>query len=1667
MLDRFSIIDKAIKHFPKWMDIRKRTSSSNGGNYLQVVAEEIEDINAAIDVFKSDFFIDRIDINKYPAFLFKGIIGEINTDDLRIISYDAILASTKESFYNSNANTLIIDGYIYIKSDAVELYNNIESCEINYIYDNNPGTIKVNKIHVWNVFDEFAMFRGIERHQWEDNKQLKDRILSFNRNNVNGTEEGLKNSIINELSNYISINKDDIKIHRVCAESLKIYKDMYEDLFDNLNNINRDTYRNKKWDLDKWEYNLNNIEYVPHIFDFILNETQNGVGYNNDLKVDIVTQDKPANANLYVYDKDIKALDKYIQNNNIQNDIKLNLTKFNNKITPIPVSYTITGSQVIDITNEDITISLKQINSSKENVPIERLIETSSLDDFDIIHHGAVNNGKYKILFEPKEELKPMIINKCDVGNSTQIISLLKDDLYFKRVGNELHSKNTLLFANKVKHFFSHENMIEENEALISKDISKESQLKLDLHGMRNQPVYINWDAAYSLIPKMAISLFNMQYNNDDIESFKDYNGNSMTIVLEANDISFDIKEGNTTISYYEEDILISTSIYRAGDTFTSNKFNKPKNMKIVATNNNFNSSLVFSKLQYKKFELNYCTEFGELKSIAGKNIIPDFEENKLIMEFKSYTNTSIILKSIYIGQPNKNINYLTAPVDTVDMFFDIMSENCKVKLITLDDNQNIISVNEDFKTYKEYVANKMKKIELNLLSYSNVNGIESQTGNIKTEKINNVIKYYLELQPGESVSYISISGTRHISVDDIRLADLLGINKANGDKVFVNNLIKDFIVFKNNKFEKVKLLKENFPIGNADSFIVNTPKNLISIFYETDSSFTISNSYDNSFKYIGLRINNSMEYVAINEEKIFKPITKNIKIVDIFKPLIPNNENILYVIKSNNNNADVRFDTDESFLMCEDWSIGKKDITIKYDLSLDNSDIYEKNMTSIVKSVKLKDSVPIENIYKFPNGELIESTKIIIDTDDLSYVLSESRDYSLTEFDQPQFYKLDAFKCNSSEFVKLKHCRIEEILYIGFDPELNNEIIDSSKYSLCNKEGILVFNDFNIYSSTRTIYIKYTIKIPKYIRYDLSNKEVLNMFYKKIQYDFTAYKLSDIIKIYNIDNNTEVNLFNYSSYSNDSKIKIEFIEPTGYSPVFIDHKLTFEKLTEKKLLAVKKGYYYMNNKEYYMFNDYNIDHINSNKDVVIENGKKEEDKITINKESQNHIINSKMERTELDVTHNSNFKKDAKGISLMNSLTSCNTFNQWNSYGFEISLTEGFNGLGLSFKKTLPIGYCILNITDKLSEGNNFISLYCSNKIKIGNKINDSLTAIIDSFIDGEGNKDLKYCYLNKNKDSQYYLIIDEDAVIDDIIISTEYPKDNALLHKKNINELGISINELRDNMKNKKVFLNNEGSKLKGCYEYDNFIVNGTSILWDKTTICNYIAEDFKSLNTQYITVKDGIAYTNNDIAKIESNPIAISDCRTIKSLHIEMNEIFYDKYTNIYYEILTCNQFNGNYIKLKDSRKNRDIIDTSNSSLLTYIKFIIHLPKDKAITNFNIYAEHMSKDMTKPISNKLSGGIFESKILDTFNSSNYIPKKINFKEGSNLQEIDFFICGSKLDYKNTIWSDFYKINIDTNGNITNETFFKEYRFFKIKAILKNKESKLNIESIDFEVK
>lgn len=423
MLDKNTLLSLMTKHFPRWMDIRKRVKTSNGGMYLQSLAYNTSLIQEAIEDYKKDFFLinyrDRYD--DIPYYIYYINIGDVDTKNLTITNPAGLSeVSSVKDFYNTSNTYYYEDNKIFFKKENIDE----TSARVDYIYDDNNHNAIISKLYVWNIFDEFAAFVGLERFIDEDNKALTNRILNVFKCVPNSSEDGLKNAIINDTINYIndsypSMSYNEIRnkiiVERPTAENLKLKYDEFTTVLDKLAEINADVYRAKIWDEDIWQFALSGIDYIPHTWDYILAAYTNGIGFKDDLKPEFIEKpsDNNASAKVAVYKQDTSKIQEYLSGHTIDKAVKLKLLKYNDNLQATNIKYTITASKPIDITQSMSEIKLRLRTNSAAIRPID--IPLTELIPIDIECEQLYLNNvtqsfiKYhkEIIYEPEPEPEP------------------------------------------------------------------------------------------------------------------------------------------------------------------------------------------------------------------------------------------------------------------------------------------------------------------------------------------------------------------------------------------------------------------------------------------------------------------------------------------------------------------------------------------------------------------------------------------------------------------------------------------------------------------------------------------------------------------------------------------------------------------------------------------------------------------------------------------------------------------------------------------------------------------------------------------------------------------------------------------------------------------------------------------------------------------------------------------------------------------------------------------------------------------------------------------------------------------------------------------------------------------------------------------------------------
>ena len=417
MFDYSNMIKRAIEFFPIWSDIRKRGTKSIGGMVVNSALEETLELEKAIQAYKDFYFLDKYQDKEEEviAYVYAANVGTLEDLDNTSIIYndqEYFITLDIDEFYSNETLAYYENGLIYIQ-EALYNKNNINSIILSI--DDYKYTYTLERKHVWNIFDEFACFVGLERHTNESNTSLKERILFSTKNLGSNTEEGLKNAIMSELIGmFPEMQSEEIEITKLTPESLtKPYKE-FNSLLDMLSSINRDVLKDKRWDLDKWSYDFKSIAFLDNVWDDVIETYQNGIGHGDDLKVVIADNDTTTDADIVLYNKSTVKLDKYVADKHIKKNINFKLKRYENILNPIKAKYAIKASEAIDITHENIELSVFENNEKKESRKIEEIYKigkgVTSVDNSKI-----TDDKPYRLEFYSDSNFDGMKISKAKV----------------------------------------------------------------------------------------------------------------------------------------------------------------------------------------------------------------------------------------------------------------------------------------------------------------------------------------------------------------------------------------------------------------------------------------------------------------------------------------------------------------------------------------------------------------------------------------------------------------------------------------------------------------------------------------------------------------------------------------------------------------------------------------------------------------------------------------------------------------------------------------------------------------------------------------------------------------------------------------------------------------------------------------------------------------------------------------------------------------------------------------------------------------------------------------------------------------------------------------------------------------------------------------------------
>lgn len=1706
MFDYEKMIKRAINFFPTWSDIRKRYSKSTGGKLLGTVTEQSLDIEKAIQEYIDSYFLDRIEGHNIVAFSYMATTGIIkNIDNVRVVynKTDYTLTTNIDEFLNATEDYLSYyeNGKVYIRE---EVYTGNNTITI-YI-DNDYLDYDLNRIHIWNIYDEFACFIGMERHEGESNEDLYRRMIYFNQNKPSGSETGLKNAIMSELMiDCPDLKLEDIKIQSVDAINLrKAYKG-YNELLDLLNEINRDVYRWKRWDLDEWQYDFKSIEYLPYKWDEALTKWQNGIGHGDNLQVVLSNNVNSTNADITLYSKDKETLNAYIRNKEIYKNVKLIFQKYNQNLNSVNVKYRLKAAPIKLVDPAALKLSIYSSTETTETLKIQDVYKLGT--NITRTDGSKLTDAyRYRLQFIPKNDNYNMEIYRATVSyrnKTTKAIlkteSLLKDGNGFK-----LNSFGNLISTSVNKTINNTSNMVESNhltnvnEGFTIRDGYTNGSGTVNINGYGNQTITFISNCDMTEIPRSEIKTEGCLWRDNELVLRTDYDSyRKITIEIKANKFSFTLNTDTTLDFYmfdYDENKYVSHSISGAGTVFETEETLAPRKIKMYLKLKNV-EDISLGNFMYNNYTIKLRTANGALTAIENNDrtfILPDYIQNKLYIELRTASSEAPIINSMFIGSDVLNNTYTTGPISYMNNYDRILDIdcNCNCTLIKYDSNDIEIERIENYVSSSYYKAiDNDAFIRLNLDDWDEIYSVISETGAIDLVEESGQYYYNLLLSNGEIATSITVNGVKHTDPTVVSMLDVLKSQFGGFDittnKVYCSKLANGLIVSTGTNttdFEIFKISSDFFKRKNAVKYIFEDIPSDINVIWGTDSILVDGFSNTHDFDYISFYPVNSIISTALNEYNLFLNEMKEIPLVNNFSPLIDTSSLNFYTVEPyiSTDPVNIRFypfDKQLEFDELKDWSVGIKDLYIKYDADLFNTEAYEIQETSIVNRMKLSNYMEIADVYNLSDNSVLYTQQYVVKPPDNAEIIYKTYDGT----DDTADLMIDEIIDVDNYFSKLRYANIDRIIQLT--EYYNYTDYDAYEdYRLINEQGIIVWPEYERDKEKKiTVHIKYTVKKPIALVY------TEDALYEAISYVVDAYKELSTYTIFNMENGSKYDLCNLEEFKDCDLVYVNCSEPS-FESIMVDSYLKFNKFAEENTILVKTGYYYVNGKEYYLFsNDGTLD-INTYTGLNAVNTKLRNAEIETYKATDNYVRNSAMNLRGMNNLYGFNYNKETLyGVSNFGKYTACNSFNEWNTFGSRLSLVSDLenyvlNDVALEFNFEEEWGYAYIDITDYLYDGISYIGFLAYGldvyigieRPYMGVKFNRALNIEIGGPI--KSSSYIYTCELKPEDKCRYYLVVKQNKysaydhkVLDDIIITDDKDKlYSSTVHMKNLDILGLNIANqktestcYRMHIKSNK-YCENKGASL--CS--DGCIKTTSNIDWGLTVLAKYeTKEDFATCEL------DNLILTNNYVQAshtgygyLTTQPIYIENPNTVKRLFYKLNNINTKEMTGLRFALYTSNTKDGTYSPNKYENSNYGYMDNKNLGM--YIKVKIAIPAGKVLDNLILFAEYKSNKDNTLMAPTCERGELISYVFDTQENLSYKVKSISLNDISNINDVKLYVRASSDKYSADVWGDWKQINFGVDGKITNTVKWNSARFFQIKVLINNRDGYIDLNYIDLEV-
>ena len=1345
---------EAAKKFPRWTNIRRRPNESAGGKILKSIIEEIAAVQDAIIEYKKDFFLkyykDRTE--SIVDYIYAAHVGDIeNLDEFALVDPVCDVTTDEGEFYNDRSLALYQDGYIV-------LFETNETNTLQYKYNGYTYSAAFTKEAVWNTFDEFAWWCGLERFPNERNKSLWLRSLNQLRYSPddsegsetsyrpNSTEQGLKNAITNaaiakidlldsEDGEVDALEPEEIEFLEPNEETLALLNEAGDTLYEEISQFNRDIARTRKWDMDYWDNNFRQLRYLPHRWDADVAIYQNGVGYHDALKVttaDKIGAQNTTDITIYGYNYSAQHIDSYIQKQDIRQDISLELTRYKDTINPYKVQYRILGEDLIPVQHPE-QISFTFFRQCREGwYDLDQFVKMTNGDVVEKQQGQLDANTAYTLTFTPADETgRAMEITRCNRITGNTAVSLLEENDEFRMNGSSIINRSYLFHGDKIADFTDPVNLKDRIDTGFVMDnplIPATASINLKNWCVDSgQPldIIVDPDSGWQDITSSEgyIRQTGFKYDRDRnvfVSSNLSIQDNE-SFVLEflpnsCRQLQIQIEQD----PYVQKHVFISAITYVDGVKQKNQKYAKhdigqEPELKFQWKDINHQIKIEIKRIDPVKIKIGRIrrTSYSFEIKAGDKDIV--FRDGSSMSIPKVSASTvleltvqnganpiSPIIRYVHVGPvPREDNAYIVEiPASTQPSRLDIQT-NCNIALY----NHTTRETKEDYTTHTAYSGSGDIILDLSLFKT-----LLKTNPAVKRVNTYGEDAYYFHIDIDENkdpITKIWVQGMGYKENAHTTLAEiattLLSPKLASGETLYFAKSFQRLMARSDVSEKKLgNITQDILPI--SDRVVIEDKNNpYMQACFETASSH-ITNTYTGSYNSVYLYDTSAKEYIAYNTEYRVKAETTDIEVIPSFSPKPKDMALLSYRIDGIAPKKGVSVVFNQPGNKKTSWSLQSTDtLTITVNAlktSADNTTIFGVESAPVHHEVRLSNVVNFRDIID--DAELYEElAEYNITPPDNMEVVYQTKSYPQTAYRDGA-----AMYIENDGFNKLKHANITKINKIRIDGiDYENEAIDSI-LTLLSEPGIICWKDTFTYGTGLIELVEYEYQYPDALRfknieslytlsgYDVKTQNKVNVSDEDCIIRGLSAGESEKFEIGPFKTNGKLPDIFYGVCSNDCYQANVKKADNNYGVV------TVSRIAEDRAPVIHNGYYYVDGREHYFYSDkYEVER-NRLEGIEIVNGRIVGNVLYLYKEARNYIQNSRMECNKLSIHCIVDFNKPRAqtNIDPIGHIGACESFSAWEDYGVSRSLTSYKNGQATQFK-IQQNGYALLDITPYLAK--------------------------------------------------------------------------------------------------------------------------------------------------------------------------------------------------------------------------------------------------------------------------------------------------------------------------------------------------------------------------------